>query len=192
VFIIAMIVMNGVSFGAILGMVGWPMLQAAGLVAESAIETQQHRQAAELSRVEATVDTLHASVIMMGARVDAVRDRQDAAGRHLAELDMSVGALRTSVDEIRTAQNAAKEAWREPLAELATAAAKTRGEVTRLRTSVDELSRTRQPEGLSARVDRIEQTLGQRNPLGPMRGSIQEPAERPTTDGHIINLTPAR
>lgn len=192
-FIIAMIVMNGVSFGAVLGIVGWPMLQAAGWVAPSAIETQQHKQAAAISQVEASFDTLHATVIKMGARVDAVRDRQDAAGQRMADLDISVGALRSGLDEIRTVQSATKDAWREPVAELATWAAKTRSEVARLRSSVDDLNRARQTEGASARA---EQAPNQRNPLATMRGSIQETervGERPRpVEGHIISVAPAR
>ena len=36
---VAMMVMVGVSFGGVLGLVGWPVLQAFGLVSEPAIET---------------------------------------------------------------------------------------------------------------------------------------------------------
>src|SRR3954471_6357568 len=36
---VAMMVMIGVSFGGVLGLVGWPVLQAFGVVKESVIET---------------------------------------------------------------------------------------------------------------------------------------------------------
>ncbi len=197
-----MIVMNGVSFGAVLGLIGWPMLQAAGVVEEPAIETVQRKQAASISEVEATVNALNATVVSMGARVDGATIRQEAVSRRMAEIDIAFGTLRTSVDELQTAQSAMKETWREPVAELAAAATKTRGEIVRLRSSVEELTRTRQPDALNARIDRIEQAMVQHNLLGQMRGSIQEPAERPrpaapreslpATDGHIIYLSPPR
>jgi hypothetical protein len=88
------------------------------------------------------------------------------------------------------------------VAELKAAVTKERGEIVRLRASLDELNRARQPEtiAIGARIDRIEQAMVRHDLLGPIRGSIQEPARRgplappessPAADGHIINLTPA-
>jgi hypothetical protein len=202
--LIATIIMTGMSFGSVLGLVGWPMLQAAGLVAAPAIETIQRQQSATLSALEASMNAVHATVAGMGARVDHAVARRDAVDRRMAEIDSRLGTLQAGVDEVRATQSTlkestakestVKEAWREPVAELAAAAAKTRSEVARLRSSLDEASRARPPDGLAGRVERIEQALIQRNLLGPMRGAIQEPAEaaRSGTDGHIINLAPAR
>ena len=90
------------------------------------------------------------------------------------------------------------------MAELRAAAARERSEIVRLRASIDEWGRQRQPEtvAIGARVDRIEQAMVQHKLLGSIRGPIQEPGTRrgssaspespPAADGHIINLAPAR
>jgi hypothetical protein len=200
--LIALMVMVGVNFGAVVGMFGWGALQALGLVAEPAIETAQRRQAALVSQLDETVHGLDAAVAGLSARVESAAGREEAANRRMDEIDGSLGVLRTSIHEIRTAQNAAEESWREPVAELKAAATRERGEIVRLRASLDELSRARQPEtgAIGARIDRIEQAMVRHNLLGPIRGSIQEPARHgsvaspespPAADGHIINLTPA-
>src|ERR1051325_8404255 len=51
----AMTVMIAVNFGAVLGLVGWPVLQAFGVVGEPAIETVQRSQAELMSRLDASV-----------------------------------------------------------------------------------------------------------------------------------------
>jgi hypothetical protein len=117
----------------------------------------------------------------------------------VTEIDGAIAELRSSTNEIRAAQNAAEEAWREPLAELTAAGAKTRSDIVRLRASIDELNRPQQPEviALSARIDRIEQAMIEHNLL--LRGTIQPAARHhfraprasaAVADGHIINLTP--
>jgi hypothetical protein len=202
-FLIGLIAVIAVNFGALVGQLGWGVLQGLGWVAEPAIESVQRDQAASISQLDATVHALSAAVAGLGARVDSAADREEAGSRRMAEIDGTLGALRMSVNEIRAAQNAAEESWREPVAELTATATKARGELVRLRASVDELSRSRQPElvAIGARIDRVEQAMVQHNLLGPIRGSIQEPSVRrassaaressPATDGHIINLTPA-
>jgi len=92
----------------------------------------------------------------------------------MAEIDDALGDLRTGMDELRAAQNAAKESWREPVAELAAAAKRTRGDIVRLRASLDELSEQGQLEAvvIGGRLDRIEKAMVQRNLLAPLRGSI--------------------
>jgi hypothetical protein len=202
--VIGLIAAVAVNFGAGLGFAGWGALQALGLVAEPAIETVQHEQAAAISRLDETVNGLTAAVAGVSARVYSADQREDATGRRMAEIDASLGVLRSGINELRAAQNAAEESWREPVAELKTAAAKTHSEIVRLRASVDELKGARQPEvaAIGARIDRIEHAMVEHNLLGPMRGPIHEPAQRgrppaaPETssmpDGHIINLAPAR
>jgi len=191
-----------VNFGAVVGLFGWGALQALGLVDEPAIETVQRSQAALISQLDASVQAVSGAVEGLSARLDAAEVRDEAANGRMTEFDAALGALRTSTNEIRAAQNAAEESWRKPLAELTAAAAKTRGEIVRLRASVDELGRARQPEvvAMSARIDRVEQAMLQHKLLGPIRGSIQEPGtprepvasreSSPPADGHIINLTP--
>ena len=201
-FLIAMMVMVGVNFGAVVGWLGWGALQGLGLVAEPAIEKVQREQTALISQIEETIHGLSTAVVGLSARVESAAGREEAADRRMAEVDGTLGVLRTSIHEIRAAQNAAEESWREPVAELKAAATRERGEIVRLRASLDELSRARRPEtvAIGARIDRIEQAMVQHNLLGPIRGSTQEPARRgsaaspensPAADGHIINLTPA-
>ncbi len=202
--LIAMMVMVGVNFGAVVGLVGWGALQALGLVEAPAIESAQRRQAALISQLDETVYALDAAVVGLSVRVDSAAGREEAANRRMAEIDGTLGVLRTSINEIRATQDAAEESWREPVAELRAAATRERSEIVRLRASLDELSRARQPEtvAIGARIDRIEQAMVQHNLLGPIQGSIQEPTARrgspaspessPAPDGHIINLTPAR
>src|SRR5262245_24623958 len=76
----AMMVMTAVTFGAVLGLVGWPMLQAFGLVKEPVIETVQRNQAELISRLDATVAEL-------SARVASTSDKQEAASQFMAEID---------------------------------------------------------------------------------------------------------
>jgi hypothetical protein len=190
---VAMMVMVGVSFGGVLGLVGWPMLQAFGLVSEPAIETVQRTQAELMSRLDATVADL-------SARVASTSDKQEAASQFMAEIDARFLALRRSVRELRDAQNAANDSWLEPVAELNAAATKARSDIVKVRASLDELSRLRHPEAaaISARLDRIEQTMVQSKSAGAIRGSIPPSAERPRSlasaerlsavDGHIFEL----
>jgi hypothetical protein len=204
-FPIAIMVMVGVSFGSVLGLVGWPVLQALGVVSEPVIQVVQRSQADLISRLDTTVHALNAAVAELSARVDSAADRQEAAHQHMADIDANFGALRKSMNELREAQNAARESWLQPVAELNAAATKARSDIVRLRASVDELSRLRQPEAtsLGARIDRIERAMALHELPGGIRGSIAAPGERPRSlaaresssaaaDGHIINLTPAR
>src|SRR5258705_149410 len=108
-FPVAMMAMIGVSFGAILGLVGWPMLQALGVVNEPVIEVVQRNQADLISRLDATVHVLNAAVAELSARVDSARDGQEAASQFMTESHASFVALRRSIRELREAQNATKE-----------------------------------------------------------------------------------
>jgi hypothetical protein len=193
-----------VNCGAGLGLVGWGALQSLGLVDEPAIETVQRQQTGLISQLEATVQGLSAAIAGLSARVYSAGDREDALSRRMAEIDAAIGVLRTGMNQMRAAQGAAQESWREPVAELTAAAARARGEIVRLRASLDDLSRGRQPEvvvAINTRIDRIEKAMAQHNLLGPLRGSIQEPGAgrgplppegSPAADGHIINLMPPR
>jgi hypothetical protein len=199
-FPIVMLAMIGVNFGAIVGLVGWPVLQALEIVDKPVIELVQRDQANSISQIDATVHALNAAVTELSARVASHGDRQEATFRYMTEIDTAFGALRTSVHEMRAAQNAEKES----VAELTAAATKARSDIVRLRTSLDESSRRRQPEAVApgARINRIEQATAQHELPGAIRGSIQAPGERPRSlassetssaaDGHIFNLTPAR
>jgi hypothetical protein len=201
---VAMMLMVGVSFGAVLGLVGWPVLQALGVVSEPAIQVMQRNQADLISRLDATVHVLNAAVGALGARVDSVGDRQEVVSQFMTDIDAAFGALRKSMSEMREAQNAAKDSWLQPVAELNAAATKARSDIVRLRASLDELSRLRQPDvaAIGARIDRIERAMAQHELLGAIRGSIDAPGARPQSlasregpsaaDGHIINLKPAR
>ena len=190
---VAMMVMVGVSFGGVLGLAGWPVLQAFGLVNKSAVEVAQQSQAELMSRLDATVADL-------SARVASTSDKQEAASQFMAEIDARFVALRKSMRELRDAQNAANESWLQPVAELNAAATKARSDIVRVRASLEELSRLRHPEAaaISARIDRIEQAMAQPKLAGAMRGSIQATVERPRSlasaarsaaaDGHIFEL----
>ena len=111
-----MMAMIGVSFGAVLGLAGWPVLQALGVVNEPVIEVVQRNQADLISRLDATVHVLNAAVAELSARVDSARDRQEAVNQFMTDIDASFGALRRSMHEMREAQNAARESgfnrWR--------------------------------------------------------------------------------
>ena len=192
---VAMMVMIAVNFGAVLGLVGWPVLQASGLVNEPVIERVQRNQAELMSRLDATVADLN-------ARVASTSDKQEAASQFMAEIDARFLALRRSMHELREAQNAVNESWLQPVAELNAAATKARSDIVRLRASLDELSRLRHPEAaaISARIDRIEQAMVQYKLPGAIRGSIPASSERPRSlasaepssaaDGHIFDLKP--
>ena len=65
----AMMVMVGVSFGGVLGLAGWPVLQAFGVVKEPVIETVQRSQADLIARLDSTVADLSARVASTGALV---------------------------------------------------------------------------------------------------------------------------
>ena len=190
---VAMMVMVGVSFGGVLGLAGWPVLQAFGLINKPAVEVAQQNQAELISRLDATVAEL-------SARVASTSDKQEAASQFMAEIDARFVALRRSMRELRDAQNAVNESWLQPVAELNAAATKARSDIVRVRASLDELSRLRHPEAaaISAKIDRIEQAMVQPKLPGAMRGSIQATVERPRSlasaarspaaDGHIFDL----
>src|SRR5947209_4504215 len=194
---VVLMVMVGVSFGGVLGLVGWPVLQAFGLVNEPVIETVQRNQAELMSRLDTTVADL-------SVRVASANDRQEAASQFMAEIDTRFVALRKSMRELREAQNAANESWLQPVAELNAAATKARSDIVKVRASLDELSRLRHPEvgAISARIDRIEQAVAQSKLPGAIRGSIHASVERPrslasaertsSADGHIFELKPAQ
>src|SRR5437588_4340359 len=198
---VAMMVMIGVSFGAALGHVGWPVLQAFGLVNEPVIEVVQRNQAELMSRLDSTVQALNATVADLSTRVASTSDRQEAASQFMAEIDARFVALRRRMRELREAQN---ESWLQPVAELNAAATKARSDIVRLRASLDELSRLRHPEvgAISARIDRIEQAMAQSKLPGAIRGSIHASGERPrslasaerssSADGHLFELKPAQ
>ncbi|MEJ0074235.1 MAG: hypothetical protein WDO17_02100 [Alphaproteobacteria bacterium] len=192
----AMMVMIAVNFGAVLGLVGWPVLQTSGLVSKPVIEVVQQSQAELISRLDSTVADL-------SARVASTSDKQEAASQFMAEIDARFVALRRSMRDLRDAQTAAEQSWLAPVAELNAAATKARGDIVRLRASLDELSRLRRPEevaAISARIDRIEQAVAQSRSPGAIRGSIHATAERPRSlasaamssaaDGHIFELKP--
>jgi len=191
----AMMVMVGVSFGGVLGLVGWPVLQSFGVVKEPAIEVAQRNQAELISRLDATVADL-------SARVASTSDKQEAASQFMAEIDARFIALRRSMRELRDAQNAATESWLAPVAELNAAATKARSDIVKLRASLDELARLRHPEAaaIGARIDRIEQAMVQPKLPGAIRGSIPPSAERPRSlasvaaaaDGYIFELKAAQ
>jgi hypothetical protein len=196
--------MVGVSFGAVLGLVGWPVLQALGVFNEPVIETVQRNQAELISRLDTTVRTLNATVTDLSVRVASTSDRQEAASQFMAEIDARFAALRRSMRELREAQNAAHESWLQPMAELNAAATKARGDIVRLRASLDELKALRHPDvaAISARIDRIEQAMVRYQLPGAIRGSINASPERPRSlaaaarspaaDGHIFDLKPAQ
>ncbi|HXW26122.1 MAG TPA: hypothetical protein VEK73_15370 [Xanthobacteraceae bacterium] len=197
-FLIALIAAVAVNTGALIGLVGWGVLQAFGVFGEPAIETVQREHAASLARLDASVEALNASVMGLSAHVNAAGEREDAANRRVAEIDDALGVLRTGMNDLRAAQPVpGEEPWRQPVADLAASVAKVRGDVTGLRASLDE--RPRPPAGVAARLDRIEQAMIAHNLLGPMRGAIEPdarpapPAARddPATDGHIISLPTA-
>jgi hypothetical protein len=199
---IPMMLMIGVSFGAVLGLTGWPVLQALGVVGEPVIEVVQRNQGDLISRLDATVHGLNVAVAELSARVDSAREREEAASQFMTEIDASFMALRSSLRALHEAQNAARESWLQPVAELTAAATKARSDIVRLRASLDELSRRRQPEvaAISARIDRIEQAMIQSKLPGAIRGSIDAPAERPrslaaresSSNGHLFDLKPAQ
>jgi chromosome segregation ATPase len=188
--------MIGVNFGAVLGLVGWPMLQALKVVNEPGSEVVQRNQGDSISRLDASVNSLNTVVADLHARVTSAGERQEDDRRRLAEIDAAFGALRTSVHDMRAVQDS--------VAELTANATKARSDIVQLRTSLEELSRQRQPKpvAIRARIDQIEQAMVEHELLGTIRGSIQAPGERPRAlapresasqaDGHIFNLTPAQ
>jgi len=193
IFLICLIAAVAVNFGAMLGLAGSSVLpevlRAFGLADEPPIEAMQRKQAMAIGQLNATVDALNAAVAGLTARVDFSGEREEKTQDHLADIDAALASLRSTMNELRTAQGApGEEPWRKPLAELAAALAKTRTDITGLRASLDEAGRGRQPAetaAIGARVDRLEQAMALHNLLGPIRGSIQE--TRPA-DGHIMNL----
>ena len=194
-FLIALIAAVGINFGAILGLVGWGVLQAFGVFGEPAIEKVQRAQGASIAQIEASVEALNASVTGLSAHLNAAGEREDAANRRVAEIGEAIGVLRTGMTDLRAAQAAAaaEEPWRTPVAELAASVTKLRGDMSGLRASIDE-AKPRQPANLGARLERIEQALIQHKLIGPMRGTIEPErtaAAAPATDGHIISLPAA-
>jgi hypothetical protein len=203
----AMMVVLGVTVGALVGLVGSNMLQeillATGLGSEPAVETVLRKQAAAISRLDATVGALNAAVAGLTARADFAGDQEEATRQRIAKIDDDLGALRSSMSEVRAAQAAAaEEPWRKPVARLEATVLKARSDIIGLRASLHESAPSRTPNlaAIGDRIDRLEQALVQHSLLAPIRGSIpgqpRPPALRgsspeETADGHIIDLTAA-
>lgn len=195
---VALLVMVGVTFGAVIGLTGWPVLQALGVVREPMVETVQRSQGELIRQLDGAVQALNATITDLSARVTSTNERQEAATRFMAEIDASFLALNNSMREMRQAQ---KDSWLQPVAELTASANKARSDIAKLRAVVDDMSRMRMPEAgaISARLDRIEQAMAQHKTLGAMRGSIGAQDDRPrpvaaaarAADGHIFELKPA-
>ena len=176
-----LITMIGLNFGAVIGLVAWPMLQALKLVHEPVIETVQRSQGEVLSQLEASVRALNATVTELHARVTSAGERQEVDRARLAEIDLAMGALRTSLHEMRTTQDAS-------VAELTANATKARSDIVKLRASIEELKGPHQPQATALRA--------------PIRGTIAAsvaeprwptlPASATKADGHIFDLPPAQ
>jgi len=181
--------------GALLGLVGWGVLQALGVFGEPAIETIQREQAASISQLDASVQALNASVTGLSAHINTTGEREDVTGRRIAEMGEAIGVLRTNLADLRTARaEGSEEPWRQSVAELAASVGKLRSDVNGMRASLDEENRPR--PALGARLDRLERAMVAHHLLGPIRGAI-EPGAQPgtparedpaTADGHIISL----
>jgi hypothetical protein len=191
-----------VSCGANLGWLAWGSMQALGIVAPPALEAMQREQATAISQLDQNVNGLSAALAGLSARVSSVDAHEAETTRRIGEADAEIRVLRADLGEVRQAQSAAEDAWREPIADLKAAASRTQADIGRLRASIDEVSRARQPDlgAIAAKVDRIEHAMMERNLLSGMRGSIREHAEgkqpaadlASAADGHIITLPPAQ
>jgi hypothetical protein len=186
-FLITLIIAVGINFGAILGLVGWGVLQAFGVFGEPAIETVQREQGASIAQLDATMQALNASVMGLSVHVNGAGEREDAANRRVAEIGDAIGVLRNGMNDLRAAQAAAAA----PVEELTARVTRLRSDVSGLRASIDE-AKPRQPAGnMGARLERIEQALIQHKLIGPMRGAIAPDAPALAGDGHIISLPAA-
>src|SRR5262249_36786413 len=137
-----------------------------------------------ISRLDASMQSLNTVVADLHARVTSAGERQEADRQRLAEIDVALGALRTS--------------FHDTAAELTANATKARSDIVRLRTSLDELSSQRQPEltAIRAPIDRTKQAMARPEWPNTIRGSIHAPGERPPAltprestsqaDGHIF------
>jgi hypothetical protein len=200
----AIMVMVGVTFGAVLGLVGWPVLQSFGVVKEPVIETVQREQGELIARLDATIQALNSTVADLSAQVATTSDKQEAASQFMAEIDARFLALRKSMRDLREAQNAAEQSWLQPVTELTAASQKARNDIVQLRASLDELKRLRHPQAaaIGTRMDQIEQAMVQDKLPGAIRGSISAQEARPRSpvvaerssaaDGFIFDLKPAR
>jgi len=198
-FLIALIAATGVNFGAILGLVGWGVLQAFGVFGEPAIEKIQREQGAAIVQMEASVQALNASMTGLSAHVNTAGQREDATSRRVAEIDDAVSVLRSGMNDLHTGVKelraaAAEEPWRAPVTDLTASVAKLKNDMSGMRASIDE-AKPRQPAAnVGARLDRIEQAMREHKLIGPMRGTIEPglPAAPSGSDGHIISLSPAQ
>ena len=178
-----LITMIGLNFGAVLGLVGWPMLQAVGVVNAPVIETVQRNQADLINQLDMNVRTLNAAVAELHARVSAATERQEVDRARLQEIDLAMGALRTSLHEMRTTQDAS-------VAELTANAAKARGDIVKLRASIEELKGARPSQAAAVRAP-IRGTIAATAPAHEARWPLL-PASTAQGDGHIFTLTPAQ
>ena len=209
-YVVATILALALTLGGVIGLAGSGTLQEAlraiGVLGETALETAQRKQAGAISELDAAVNALNAAVAGLSAHADFAGTREEAQTRRMERVDDELGALKSSLGAVRTAQEAAaaEEPWRKPMAQLTAVVAKARSDITGLRASLDDLGQAR-PAGLAAvgeRIDRLERAMVQNSLLGPIRGSIQDSAARrrpatlsesapvDITNGHIINLTP--
>jgi len=203
VALVALVVAIAAAFGAIVGPTGSNALQEvlrmAGLGGEPVIESVQRKQAAAITQLDVTLQALNAAVAGLSGHADFAGHREEAMTRRIDRIDDDLGALRTSLNDLRAAQSAAAEDWRKPVGQLAAAVTKAHGEIAGLRASLDEAGPVRRPDltAIGERIDRLEQAMIQHNLLGSIRGSIQDARQRPAAaradaaaaaDGHVINV----
>src|SRR5262249_31063830 len=122
-------------------------LRMVGLAGEKPIEAVLRKQAAAVSRLDATVEALNAAMAGLRAPGAFSGEREEATPGRMAEIDGDLGALRKSMDDLRAAKHAAAadEPWRKPMAQLTASVTRARGEIYGLRASLDELAQTRHP-----------------------------------------------
>src|SRR5262249_57459997 len=92
-FLIALIAAVGINFGAILGLVGYGVLQAFGVFGEPAIEKIQREQGASIGQLESTIAALGASVTGLSAHINATGEPEDATNRPRAQIRDAARAL---------------------------------------------------------------------------------------------------
>lgn len=173
-----LITMIGLNFGAVLGVVAWPMLQALQVVSPPVIETVQREQSELLSQLDASVRALNTTVTELHARVSAATERQEVDRARLAEIDLAMGALRSSLSELRSNQDAS-------VAELTANAAKARSDIVKLRASIEELSGRHAPQA-AVRAP-IRGSIAAATPAGADEARWPSlPASAINADGHIF------
>ena len=141
----------------------------------SAVEAEQHRQAATLTALESVIYSISADVGALNRRVKTTDQNSPAVNERFAMVDTDIAALVAEIKAMRAARAENGEPWVEPVGRLDTALSSARTDVLALRSSLDETSQAFRKDisSINGRLDKLEQAVAR-----DLTSSVRPPVRR--------------